>query len=75
MLDFLRQLHHLPCGLEDGFIALFLPELDVEGAVGVMAAHEAGLPFRAGVSIHRPYCNGYGGWPDSASVTNFWRTS
>ena len=30
MADFLSWLHHLPCGSKDGFIALLLPERDVE---------------------------------------------
>jgi hypothetical protein len=33
MADFLSQFHHLPCGSNDGFIALLLPERDVERAI------------------------------------------
>ena len=45
MPDLLGQFHQLPCGLVDGFSALFLPELDVEVAAGELTLNETSLPF------------------------------
>jgi hypothetical protein len=45
MFDALRQLHHLPGCLEDGFIALGLPELDIELAAGKFTLQQPRFPF------------------------------
>jgi hypothetical protein len=33
MFDFLSKNHHLPCGGEDGFLALLLPELNIKDTI------------------------------------------
>jgi len=45
MLHFLSQLNHFPGRRKDRFIPLFLPEFDVEFAVGMAPHHESGGPF------------------------------
>ncbi len=44
MSDLLSQCHHLPSRSKDGFIALLLPEFDVERAIREAALHESCLP-------------------------------
>jgi hypothetical protein len=45
MLNFLGQLNHFPSSGKNRFIALFLPELNVEVAIGKMALNKARLPL------------------------------
>jgi hypothetical protein len=44
MLHFLSQLNHFPSGRKDGRIALLLPELDIEFAVGILPDDESRRP-------------------------------
>jgi hypothetical protein len=45
MSNFLSQLYHLPCCTKDSFIALLLPELNIEAAIREFACDKTRLPF------------------------------
>src|SRR5690242_162003 len=45
MFHFLRKLDHLPRGLENRLVALFLPELNIKFTPRERTLHEPGLPF------------------------------
>jgi hypothetical protein len=45
MFEFFREFHHLPSRSEDRFVALFLPEFDVEFTTGKAAFDQPGFPL------------------------------
>jgi len=59
MFEVLRVFHHFPGGPEDGFVALFLPELNIKVTVGEFALNEPGLPFWS--VVHRVFLSLHAG--------------